>query len=495
VWACIDVIARNIASQKFCIYEPVPGTKRRKMLDDDVRTWMLNTRPNPEMTAIGFREAMLYQVIPFGNAYAEIVRDAGGRVLQLWPLMSDRVMPKRDRRTWALVYQYTQPDGEVVDLTSRQVLHFRGPGLWGLMGENIVARAAKTIAVAAAQERYSAAFFGQGAQPIGTLNFPGKLTPEKTKELRTQWAEKYQGPENSHKPLILESGMKFESISVDAQKSQLTEGKKFSVEEICRWFGVPPHKVQHLEHATFSNIEHSSIEFVRDALTPWERRLCQEIDFKLLDQNRGAWRYSEIDLRPLMRGDAQSRALAAASFRQNGIKSANEIRAEEGLDDAGDDGDVLLVQSNMTTVENIVDPPEAPASRFLPADAEPEDDDDDDELDPSVESVNRLALQAALTSVLARYERRVQNRRASVLKGQPPGTSTTPEQDAEIDAFRGAQFKSMADELRPFSAFAVVVLGRELTEKDMAVAASLHDGGAPVEFCVEQALKALPAST
>ena len=364
VWACIDAIAKAIASCGWNIYQPMGGG-RRALLEDDPLAWTLNTRPNPEMTGIAFREAMLYTAIPFGNAYAEIVRDGGGRVSELWPLEEDRVTPRRSA-SGALVYEYRAPDGSTEVLEQRRVFHLRGPGLNGLLGENIVARAAKSLSVAAAQERYSASFFGRGAHPSGVLEFPGKLAQEQYDRLRNDWAEKRQGPENSHKPMILEGGMKWTPVSVEPQKSQLIESRQFSIEEICRWFGVPPHKVQHLLRSTFNNIEHLSIEFVRDALTPWCRRLEQEADFKLFPQTRGPWKRTLIDTAPLSYGDAYSRAQAHAVWRQNGILSANEIRAREGMNDCGDDGDVLLVQSNMTTVEQILNPPKAsvPAPPF-----------------------------------------------------------------------------------------------------------------------------------
>lgn len=490
VWACIDIIAKSIAAAHWDIYEPVLNTNRRRCLDADWKTWMLNTRPNPEMTAIGFREALLFQAIPYGNAYAEIVRDAGGRVTQLWPLMTDRMNLRRDPKTWELQYHYVQPDGTELVFPAARIFHLRGPGLWGLMGDNVVARAAKTLGVAAAQERFSASFFGQGAQPGGVLEFPGKLDAETHKRLKEDWANKFKGPDNAHKPLILESGMKFTAISVDPQKSQLVEEKKFSVEEICRWFGVPPHKVQHLEHATFSNIEHSSIEFVRDALRPWERRLCQEADFKLFDQNRAPWRYTEIDLRPLTQGDAQSRSLAQASWRQNGIMSANEIRQQEGLDDCGDDGDVLIVQSNMTTIEKILNPP-APGT-------EP-----DPELDPSVEeeaaeddvledaaegetedmmSVKRTAVRAALESTFNRYARRLKNR-TDALKSRADKADL-------IASFKREQFVVMANEMSFFNEFTTDLFGRTFTEGDMASAARMLEGGHPVsEF-----IRSLPSN-
>ena len=54
----------------------------------------------------------------------------------------------------------------------------------------------------------------------------------------------------------------------DLEKMQVLESRKNSVVEICRLWGVPPHLCMDLEHATFSNIEHQSAEFVRDCINP-----------------------------------------------------------------------------------------------------------------------------------------------------------------------------------------------------------------------------------
>lgn len=489
VWACIDIIAKNVASCRWQIYEPVSGTNKRKLLTEDARAWMLNTRPNPDMTAIGFREALLFQAIPFGNAYAEIVRDAGGRVTQLWPLMTDRMMPRRNAN-WELEYHYTQPDGSINILPQRKVFHLRGPGLWGLMGENVIARAAKTLGVAAAQERFSASFFGQGAQPGGLLKYPKQLDPATYERLKADWADHYKGPENAHKPVILESGMDFVPLTIDPQKSQLVEARQFSVPEICRWFGVPPHKVQHLLNATFSNIEHSSIEFVRDSLRPWERRLCQEADAKLFDQTRGPWRYTEIDLSPLTRGDAQSRSAAAAAWRQNGIMTANEIRQTEGLDHLeGDEGDVLLVQSNLTTVDRLVNPP-APVGQLgagpaVPAADDLEVPDETSRIDPDgVNQVKREAVRAALASALDRYGRRLSNRREAL--------KTKKSADLLLNQFREEQSKVLAQELKFFDSIIVGLFGRELGAEDMAKATAMFERGEDFSFALPTLTEATP---
>lgn len=444
-WGCVTLLAKSVSQCDWNIYEPIPGTKRRRMLLEDPRYYLLNTEPNPEMTAMAFREGMMLQAVAFGNAYAEIVPDGANRPREIWPLEVDRVTPRRTA-DWKLFYEYRAPSGDVVMLPPSRVFHLRGPGVSALMGDNVIARAARVMAVAAAQERFSVDFFGRGAQLAGVLELPGTLGEKAHDQLRKEWEENHAGGgRRSFRPLILEAGMKFTSTTVSPKDASLVEDKSFSVEEICRFFGVPPHKIQHLKHATFSNIEHSSIEFVRDALGPWAKRNSQEADRKLMALRMK----SEIDLEPLTRGDANSRAQAQASWRQAGIMTANEIRAMEGLDDVGAEGDVLLVQSALTTVKGIVAsvdraalPPPPPPADDEPEPAEPEDE---------AETVARDVVERVIRASVGRALKRLEHKGGCARAG---------------DGFMAAQAECVRDEVMGFAPFVVLALRREFTRDD-----------------------------
>lgn len=474
VWACVHIIAVSIGA---CTINVTERRQRKRILrTDDPMHWLLNTRPNPDMTAIGFRESMLFYAVPFGNAYAEITRDRGGTPVALWPLVPDRVTPRRDPLTWQMFYEYQDPnDGSTVRLEQRDVFHLRGPGLNGLMGDNIVARAARSLAVVAAQERYAASYFGNGANPGGVLEYPGTLSPERHAILAEDFARQRSGPENAHKPLILEDGMKWNSTALEPQKSQLIEERQFSVEEIARWFNVPLHKIQHLLHATFSNIEHQSIEFVRDCLTPWCKRFEQEGDYKFFGSTRGRITMA-IDTSPLKEGDAKSRAEANAINRQNGVMTANEIREKEGLNSVGPEGDVLMVQSNMATVANIIaaPPPGAGAGSQDAPDTEPEDAEEDDTEEEPEDDVATEALSAILIMALGRYNKRMNARREDLQKHM-----TKAQVAAAMETERAKQVTSMFIELAPCAGLAVRVLGRGLMPEDLARAIELMEAGQP----------------
>jgi HK97 family phage portal protein len=425
VWACVDAIAKAIASCHWHVYA-LKG-EQRKFLAEDPLDYILNVRPNAEMTAIGFRESLLYAALTWGNAYAEIVRDGRGAVAELWPLLPERMQVARDTNG-VLHYVYTQWDGGQIRLEQSDVLHVRGPSINGLLGENIVARAVKSIALGVAAERFSISFFSNSTVVGGVLEFPRTLDQKTYDRLKKDWEDKRQGPNNAHKPIILEGGAKFTSIGSNPQESQLIEVRKFQMEEICRWYGVPLHKVQHIDRATFNNIEHLGIEFVRDALSPWALRLEQEANWKLFPaRGPGARKMTRIDTSWLSQGDFKSRAEGYSILRNIGVYSANDILAKEGENGIGPEGDIRIVGANMQLLSGLPDKAEAelkklkepPAPKLLPPGQSGESD-LPDEKTPAARVVVREAICALFASAMERYAKRLSNREQDLRRRNLP---------------------------------------------------------------------------
>jgi HK97 family phage portal protein len=206
------------------------------------------------------------------------------------------------------------------------------------------------VGLAIATEQYGAKFFGNGARPGGVLEHPGILKdPEK---LRESWNKVYQGTRNSHKVAVLEEGMKYHSIGIAPEDAQFLETRKYQVNEICRIFRVPPHLVGDLEKATFSNIEHQSIEFVQHTIRPWLVRWEQAISRLLLDESERLLYFAKFNVDGLLRGDYKSRMEGYAIGRQNGWLSTNDIRGLEDLPEVPEEqgGNDYLVNGNMIPI-------------------------------------------------------------------------------------------------------------------------------------------------
>ena len=347
VYACVRVISETIASLPLGIYETV-NDGNEKATDHPLYR-LLHDEPNSEMTSFVFREVMLAHLLLYGNSYSQIIRSGKNQVIGLYPLLPDHMDVDRDSKG-NLTYTYTTSDGKTVSIKPRDVLHIPGLGFDGVMGYSPIALEKNAIGLGIASEEYGSKFFSNGARPSGILTHPN--TVKNPKALRESWNSAYGGSSNSNRVAILEEGMKFEPIAIPNNEAQFLETRKFQVDEIYRIFRVPPHLVGNLEHATFSNIEHQSIDFAVHTIRPWLVRIEQAMNRALLsDQEKGRF-FVQFNIDGLMRGDYKSRMEGYAIGRQNGWLSANDIRALENQNPipADQGGDAYLVNGNMISI-------------------------------------------------------------------------------------------------------------------------------------------------
>ena len=347
VYACVRVISETIASLPLGIYETVNDVNEKAT--DHPLYRLLHDEPNSEMTSFVFREVMLAHLLLYGNSYSQIIRSGKNQVIGLYPLLPDHMDVDRDSKG-NLTYTYTTSDGKTVSIKPRDVLHIPGLGFDGVMGYSPIALEKNAIGLGIASEEYGSKFFSNGARPSGILTHPN--TVKNPKALRESWNSAYGGSSNSNRVAILEEGMRFEPIAIPNNEAQFLETRKFQVDEICRIFRVPPHLVGNLEHATFSNIEHQSIDFAVHTIRPWLVRIEQAMNRALLsDQEKGRF-FVQFNIDGLMRGDYKSRMEGYAIGRQNGWLSANDIRALENQNPipADQGGDAYLVNGNMISI-------------------------------------------------------------------------------------------------------------------------------------------------
>lgn len=361
VYACVRVIAESMASLPLNLfrYNGEGGSEKDRSLP---LYRVLHDEPNTEMTSFTFRETLITHQLLWGNAYAQVIRNMRGQVIALYPLMPNQMTVNRDDETNKIYYDYkvTKENqtlnlqaGETVRLEAEDVLHVPGLGFDGLIGYSPIAMMRNSIGEGLAVEEYGAKFYENGATPTGVLEHPGILKdPEK---LRQSWQKAYGGSGNAGKTAILEEGLTYKTIGISPKDAQMIEARKFNVEEIARIFRIPPHMIGDLEHATFSNIEHQSLEFVKYTLGPWMARWEQSMDRRLLSEEEKRDHYIQFNPEGLLRGDLQSRNQAYAVARQNGWMSANDIRRKEGMDlipkELG--GDRYLCNGNMVDIATV----------------------------------------------------------------------------------------------------------------------------------------------
>ena len=337
VYACVRLLAESVAGLPLHLYRYTDADEKGKERAIDHPLYkLLYRQPNPEMTSFSFRETMMTHLLLWGNAYAQIIRDGKNSILALYPLLPENVEVDRDEKgqIYYIYHAYTDevPGDNNKDIYFRhdEIFHIPGLGFNGLVGFSPIAMMKNALGTTLAVEKYGSAFFKNGAQPSGVLEHPGVLkNPEK---IRENWTDVYGGPNNAHKVAVLEEGMTYKAISLPPEDSQFLSTRQFGVNEICRIFRVPPHMVQDLEHATFSNIEHQSIDFVVHTLTPWIVRFEQEIIKDLLLPEEQDILFPKFNVDGLMRGDYESRMRGYATGISNGFLSPNDVRRLENAD-------------------------------------------------------------------------------------------------------------------------------------------------------------------
>lgn len=349
VYACVRVIAETIASLPLGVYErESAGTSKA---ENHMLYSVLHDEPNAEMTSFQWRESMLANLLLWGNSYSQVLRNGRGKVTALYPLLASQMRVERSDTTGKLVYEYTTTKGQTIKLRPEDVLHIPGLGFDGLIGYSPIALEKNAVGLAIATEEYGSKVFANGATPSGVLTHPN--TVKDIKRVRDSWNAAYGGSSNAGKVAILEEGMTFSRISMPNNEAQFLETRQYQTEEICRIFRVPPHMIGDLSHATFSNIEHQSIDFAVHTIRPWCVRIEQAMNRVLFSDREKSRYFVQFNLDGLMRGDYKSRMEGYSIGRQNGWLSANDIRALENMNPipAEEGGDEYLVNGNMISIK------------------------------------------------------------------------------------------------------------------------------------------------
>jgi HK97 family phage portal protein len=360
VYSCVRILAEAIACLPLFVYRYGDDGSKEKCLEHPL--WrVLHDEPNPEMTSFVFRETMMNHLLLTGNAYAQIIRNARGDVVALYPLMPDRVTVDRDTQG-RLYYRYRKSCSDAPEVNQKkpndvilapsEVLHVLGLGFDGLVGYSPIAMAKNAVGLAIAAEEYGAKFFANGAAPSGVLEHPGTLKdPER---IRESWQSTFGGSANSNKIAVLEEGLKYTPIAISPEQAQFLETRKFQINEIARIFRVPPHMLADLEKSSFSNIEQQSLEFVKYTLDPWVIRWEQAMNKSLLLESEKKNMFTKFNVDGLLRGDYVGRMNGYAIARRNGWMSSNDIRELENLDRIPEElgGDLYLINGAMTKLQD-----------------------------------------------------------------------------------------------------------------------------------------------
>jgi len=347
VWACVRLLSESVSTLPLKIYERQPDGSRKPATTHPAYQ-VLCRRPNMEMTPSRFMLMTVASICLRGNAFVE-KKMIGNRMVSLVPLLPQNMVVKR-LDDGSLEYTYTESAGKRT-IPVKNIMHIRGFGLDGVCGMMPMAEGRDVIGSAMAVEESAAKIFENGLQSSGFLSAETALNDDQRERIRA-YLQKFIGSKNAGKLMVLEGGMKYQGVTMNPEDAQMLESRAFSIEEICRWFRVPPFMVGHAnkQSSWASSVEGMNLQFLTNTLRPLLVNIEQEISRCLLDGDDDL--FAEFSVEGLLRADSAGRAAYYTTALQNGWMSRNDVRRLENMPPI-EGGEIYTVQLNLTPLEDL----------------------------------------------------------------------------------------------------------------------------------------------
>ena len=328
VFACVRLLAETIAGLPLNFYElNTDGTK--SLITDHPLHRLLNTRPNRYQTRVEFFETLVWQLAFHGNSYHRIDRRTDGSIISLLPFMTPQIQTTLEL------------DGSITHIHNdgRQQKKYSDSEIWhnklfgnGVVGMSPLGNARNSLGIAISAEDRVSRLANNGFKPSGILTIDKVLKKDQRKAIRDNFSDLVAGGNDALR--ILEAGMNYEQISMNPKDVQLLESRRFQIEDICRFFGVPSVLVNDTSGSTVwgSGIQQIITGFYKLGLRPYMERIEASITNWLLESNERAVIIPEFDFDQLLRGDVKQRHESYKIAIGTGVKTINECRKEEGLE-------------------------------------------------------------------------------------------------------------------------------------------------------------------
>lgn len=320
VYACVNVLSDDIAKLPFKTYQRDKKGSIREIADNDIHS-IIRVRPNSYMSPFTFIKLLITDLCLHGNFYAFIHRNNNGEVEELIPLTSTLTQPFI--KDGELFYQ-TLYNSKNITLYSDEVIHVKGMSVDGLVGLSPIESVRNQMNAMYTADKLNYDTLRGGGMPKGILTVQGQLSGEAKRKVRDAW----QYSNSNESIAIVDSGMDYKQTGLSQSDMQWLESQRYNQQQIASIYKVPLHKINDLEHATYTNIEHQSLDYVKNTLQPLVTQIEYEFTYKLYtEEERKQGYYVKFNMDSELRGDSEARAKVNEINFRNGFKTINEVRA------------------------------------------------------------------------------------------------------------------------------------------------------------------------
>lgn len=328
-WAAVRIKSQTVASLSFDVMERQADGSKVRVPDHPLQA-LLDVSPNADQTAIEFWEGRMLGLCTRGNGFAEKVDGRAGLIALNHMPASTRVF--RDDND-NLKYKFIDRGKEEI-LPEEKVFHIKGFGD-GDEGLSPIAYARQTLSLTIATEKFAGQTYSRGGRLKGFFVMPSgtkPLTATQRDDGRKTLVEANSGP-NAPWAGILEGGVDFKQVSLSMKDAEMILNRRFNVEEICRWVGVPPVIIGHsAEGQTMWGTGVSAImqSWYTLGLRTDLKRIEQAIAKRILTPEQRLKYSVKINYEDLLRGDTAARSAFYVRMLAAGVMTINEVRKLEG---------------------------------------------------------------------------------------------------------------------------------------------------------------------
>jgi HK97 family phage portal protein len=317
-WACIDVLASSIAEL------PIDVVRQRGDTRIPLTVPSLLVQPSATVTLDVWLYQIAWSMLNDGNAFGLITKtDALAR-----PTFIESLSPEivTEREVVDGVKQ-AKVDGKVTKV-------FPFGDLWHVPGKMVVPGtpfglspveyAAQAIGTGLSAEDFGRRFFDDGGHPSAIIYSDRELDEAQARRVKASFKEATRG---NREPAVFGSGLRYEQVSVNPSDSQFIDLQRFTVEQVCRFFRVPPSMVYAAtsgQNVTYANVSQADLHYLKHSLDGYLVRIERALS-ELLPRPQQV----KFNRNALLRADAETRNRVYDMRLRNRTQSVNEVRALE----------------------------------------------------------------------------------------------------------------------------------------------------------------------
>lgn len=352
VYCAVEVLSNSVASLPVTI-EKLEGSNRETLTNHPLAS-LLADQVNSYLTSFQFRKIMMRSLLLRGNAYALIVRDPRtGNTLRLQYCDPSEVAVRHLRATDEIVYTYRG-----TAYLSSDIIHLKINSDMGIVGRSVLTYAADNMGVSLSAMEFGSTTYENKGMTQGVIETDKQMNGQDGTDPKAAIARGFRGQmqvQDPYRVVVLDEGMKYKPITIKPEESQFLEAYKGGIQDIARWFNVPPHLLMDLTNANYSNMYQMDLSFLQRGVLPYVIQHEKEYSLKLL-----SFRESEentrvnFDENALLRTDPKTKGEYLRAMVLSGLWSQNEGRVESGKNaKEGEQYDALLQPVNMQNQQQV----------------------------------------------------------------------------------------------------------------------------------------------